>query len=253
MNTLKILFQQRFHKRKVLFQIIFFYLSIDVLSLQNPFIHNIYSTCKQKPQYQFIKYLRTTYQQKYQIQVVRMIIVIILTVSMAQFRTSTNTCTNEKSIFKLDVRQRVQNLPPNRGLYVQQLWTSGEYNFKDVNGTPQQTNDYRELQSIKEYSMDPSLGMLTEHYQLQTNIKVDCPHMKFLGEFSFYVSADSYLMDNATRFLRKPASMNKNIYDSRYDNDNFVWAVNDQMKTIPYSIPWNYFDPIVLNDMKDII
>ena len=51
--------------------------------------------------------------------------------------------------------------------------------------------------------------------------------MKFLGEFSFYVSADSYLMDNATRFLRKPASMNKNIYDSRYDNDNFVWAIND--------------------------
>ncbi|KAM3138899.1 hypothetical protein pb186bvf_008912 [Paramecium bursaria] len=60
-------------------------------------------------------------------------------------------------------------------------------------------------------------------------------------------------MDNATRFLRKPASMNKNVYDSRYDNDNFVWAVNDQMKTIPYAAPWNYFDNIVIQDMKDII
>ena len=77
--------------------------------------------------------------------------------------------------------------------------------------------------------------------------------MKFLGEFSFYISSDSYLLQNVTRFLRKPASMSKNSYNSRYDNDNFVWAVNDQMKTIPYAVPWNYFDPIVINDMKDII
>ena len=32
-----------------------------------------------------------------------------------------------------------------------------------------------------------------------------------------------------------------------------VWAVNDKIQTIPYAVPWNYFDPIVLNDMKDII
>ena len=25
------------------------------------------------------------------------------------------------------------------------------------------------------------------------------------------------------------------------------------MKTIPNALPWNYFDPIVLNDMKDLI
>ena len=30
-------------------------------------------------------------------------------------------------------------------------------------------------------------------------------------------------------------------------------AFNDQMKTIPYTVQWNYFNPIVINDMKDII
>ncbi|KAM3127125.1 hypothetical protein pb186bvf_020768 [Paramecium bursaria] len=119
-----------------------------------------------------------------------MIIVIILTVSMAQLRTSTNTCTIVKTIFKLDIRQRtIKDLNASAlcqeaymydYIWLTQLWTPGEYNYKNVNGTPQQTNDYRELQSIKEYSMDPSLGMLTELYQLQTNIKVYCPHISLI-------------------------------------------------------------------------
>ena len=25
------------------------------------------------------------------------------------------------------------------------------------------------------------------------------------------------------------------------------------MKTIPYAVPWNYFNNVVINDMKDII
>ena len=51
--------------------------------------------------------------------------------------------------------------------------------------------------------------------------------MKFLGEFSFYVSTDSYLIWNISRLLRRPLKNNKNIYNSRYDIDNFVLAVND--------------------------
>ena len=77
--------------------------------------------------------------------------------------------------------------------------------------------------------------------------------MKFLGEFSFYVSYDSYLLSNVSRFLRRPANDSFNIYDSRYDDENYVWAFNDQMKTVPYTVQWNYFDPIVVDDMKDII
>ncbi|KAM3138900.1 hypothetical protein pb186bvf_008913 [Paramecium bursaria] len=46
-------------------------------------------------------------------QVIRMILIILITVSMAQLRTSVNTCTNEKTIFKLDIRQRIQSLPTN--------------------------------------------------------------------------------------------------------------------------------------------
>ena len=46
--------------------------------------------------------------------------------------------------------------------------------------------------------------------------------MKFLGEYSFNASADSYLIKYVTRFLRKPASMNKNIYNSRYDYEIFL-------------------------------
>ena len=40
------------------------------------------------------------------------VIAILIVISFAQIRTSTNTCTNEKSIFKLDIRQRVLDLPP---------------------------------------------------------------------------------------------------------------------------------------------
>ena len=45
--------------------------------------------------------------------------------------------------------------------------------------------------------------------------------MKFLGEFSFYVPKDSYLMSNKTRFLRRPQYESPNIYSDRYDDENF--------------------------------
>ncbi|KAM3127124.1 hypothetical protein pb186bvf_020767 [Paramecium bursaria] len=174
-------------------------------------------------------------------------IFILFSLSTAQLRTSTNTCTNEKQVFKLDIRQRVNDLPPEKAymydyIWLYQLWIPGRYNYKMVNGSAYQTNDYRELQSIKEYLIDPELGSLTDLYHFQLNIKNYCSHMKFLGEFSFYISEDSYLLQNISRFLRRPVSDNVNIYNSRYDNDNYC-----------VGIPWNYFDPIVLNDMKDII
>ena len=40
-----------------------------------------------------------------------MFFVIPIEVSLALIQTSTNICTNEKSVFKLDIRIRVSDLP----------------------------------------------------------------------------------------------------------------------------------------------
>ena len=35
----------------------------------------------------------------------------------------------------------------------------------NINGTPNLTNDYRELENIKEYNIDPALGTSTNLYK----------------------------------------------------------------------------------------
>ncbi|KAM3142723.1 hypothetical protein pb186bvf_005107 [Paramecium bursaria] len=199
------------------------------------------------------------------------ITVIMLPFGESLIMTSLNSCTNEKAILKLDIRQRVTELPEGSILedldgyticqeayqydyiWLYQLWTPSKYNFININGFPQQTNDYRELELIKEYLIDPSIGSLTHLYKFQQNVKKYCPHIKFLGEFSFYVPKDSYLVYNRTRFLMKPLYANPNIYSNRYDDENFIWAINDQFKIIPYALPWNYFTADGISDMQDII
>ncbi|KAM3142710.1 hypothetical protein pb186bvf_005094 [Paramecium bursaria] len=189
-----------------------------------------------------------------------MILLILLVQSFyAQISTSFNTCANEKKVFKLDIRARVEQLPLGSTIedidayamcqeayqydyiWLYQLWTPSIYNYKDVNGIPQQTNDYRELENIKEYQIDPVMGTLTNLYKFQLNVKAYCLHIQFLGEFSFYVPKDSYLFQNKTRFLRRPMYDSPNIYSNRYDDEQFLWAFNDQSKTVPYAVPWNYF------------
>ncbi|KAM3142756.1 hypothetical protein pb186bvf_005140 [Paramecium bursaria] len=195
-------------------------------------------------------------------------LIFILSVCYAQTQTSLNSCANEKKVFKLDIRQRV----PSGGtieqinalalckeayqydyIWLYQLWTPSKYNYNDVNGQPQQANDYRVLENIKEYQIDPQLGSLTNLYKFQQNVKNHCLHIKFLGEFSFYVPKDSYLIQNRTRFLHRPVYISPNIYSDRYDDENFQWAINDQMKTVPYAVPWNYFTQNGFQDMQDII
>ena len=71
----------------------------------------------------------------------------LIAISFAQTRTSTNTCTIEKSIFKLDVRQRVYGLPSESTIrdidayalcqeaymydyiWLHQMWIPGGFNY----------------------------------------------------------------------------------------------------------------------------
>ncbi|KAM3142759.1 hypothetical protein pb186bvf_005143 [Paramecium bursaria] len=219
----------------------------------------IIQICKYNPfnLYKFINYMK-------------FLLLIVVSYSQQIF-TTTNTCSNEKTIFKLDIRDRVEQLGPGYSIedldtyslcqeaynydfiWLQQLWIPSQYNFKDVGGIPQVTNDYREFQNIKEYLFDPSLGTLTNLYQFQKKVKKYCPHIQFLGEFSFYMGQDSYLMQNQSRFLKRPLYDNPNIQNRRYDDNNYVWAFNDQYKTVPYSAVWNYFNQNTINDLQDLI
>ena len=80
-----------------------------------------------------------------------------------------------------------------------------------------------------------------------------CPHVKFLGEFSFYVGLDSTLVYNNTRFLQIPYTLKSGNYNERYDNDGFIWATDDYGRTIPYTVVWNLFNKKSILDIKDII
>ncbi|KAM3142725.1 hypothetical protein pb186bvf_005109 [Paramecium bursaria] len=199
-----------------------------------------------------------------------MIIEILLPLRQALIYTTVNSCTNEKNILKLDIRQKVSQLINGTiedldsyaicqdayqydYIWLYQLWTPSKFNFIYINGYPQKTNDYRELENIKEYLIDPTIGSLTNLYKFQVNVRKYCPHIKFLGEFSFYVPKDSYLTQNKTRFFKRPMYDNPNIYSDRYDDENFIWAFNDQMKTVPYALPWNYFTTAGIADMQYII
>ena len=38
-----------------------------------------------------------------------------------------------------------------------------------------------------------------------------------------------------------PYNLKSGNYNSRYDNDGFIWAVDDFGRTIPYTAVWNLF------------
>ena len=50
---------------------------------------------------------------------------------------------------------------------------------------------------------------------------------------------DSSLIQNKTRFLTTPYDKISPNYNPRYDNDEFVWAVDDFGRTVPSSAVWN--------------
>ena len=39
-----------------------------------------------------------------------------------------------------------------------------------------------------------------------------------------------------------PYTLKSGNYNDRYDNDGFIWAVDDNGRTIPYTAVWNLFD-----------
>ncbi|KAM3142775.1 hypothetical protein pb186bvf_005159 [Paramecium bursaria] len=181
---------------------------------------------------------------------------LLISTCFAQTQTSLNSCANEKKVFKLDIRQLVaqgstiedidayalcQEAYQYDYIWLHQLWTPSKYNYKDVNGQPQQATDYRVLENIKEYQIDPQIGTFTNLYKFQQNVKNHCLHIKFLGEFSFYVPKDSYKQKQLDSFT------------DLYDDENFQSAMNYQMKTVPYAVPWNYFIQKGFQDMEDII
>ncbi|KAM3142730.1 hypothetical protein pb186bvf_005114 [Paramecium bursaria] len=222
---------------------------------------------------QFIFLIKTQFQLLKVFYLIAWVITIYLylVTSYAQTKTSFNTCYNEKNVLKLDVRQRIGQLPAGSTIedidaqqlcreayqydyiWLNQLWTPSKYNYKDLNGTLNQTYDYREFENIKEYNMDPQFDTVTNLYKFQQNMRNFCLHIKFLGEFSFYVPKDSYLMQNRSTFLRRPLYESPNIYSDRYDDENFQWAVYDQKKTVPYAVPWNFFTRKGIEDMRDLI
>ncbi|KAM3143669.1 hypothetical protein pb186bvf_004165 [Paramecium bursaria] len=128
-----------------------------------------------------------------------------------------------------------------------------QYNYDLVCNKPQQARNYRELQNIKEYVIDPELGSAVDYFNFQQQLRSTCFHLKILGEFSFYVGRDSSLVQNKTRFLLQPYTQISSIYNSRYDVNGFVYATSDEGRVIPYSAVWNYFKTQNINDMKDII
>lgn len=50
-------------------------------------------------------------------------------------------------------------------IWLYQLWTPSKFNFIETNGYPEKTNDYREMENIKEYLIDPTIGSLTNLYK----------------------------------------------------------------------------------------
>ncbi|KAM3145656.1 hypothetical protein pb186bvf_002202 [Paramecium bursaria] len=199
-------------------------------------------------------------------------IINILAINAA-IRTTSNTCSygyySDTSLTSIDIRQEITNLGPGSTIAdldpqqicntygnqdfitLLQIWIPSQYNYDNPQNCAKAQN-YRELYNIKEYLFDPQLGSLTQLYQFLNSLRRFCPHLKILGEFSFYIGQDSYLFQNATRFLRRPANDNPNIQNPRYDSKGFVWARNDIGKRIPGSAVWNIFDPTVLNDIYDI-
>ncbi|KAM3132884.1 hypothetical protein pb186bvf_015032 [Paramecium bursaria] len=190
----------------------------------------------------------------------------ILEIIFAQ--TSTNICSNDPLVYKLDLRQYIKQLGisdiQSQALcdlvqrydyvWLTQIWTPSQFNYQSFID-PTQAQDYRILTNVKEYSLDPVLGTTQDLRQLKTNLNQFCYNTKFLGEFSFYLGKDSSLLQNQTRFLRIPDNQitRTYTYNPRYDEDGFIWAVDDFGRTIPNSAVWNLFSQTVITDIKDII
>ncbi|KAM3140676.1 hypothetical protein pb186bvf_007274 [Paramecium bursaria] len=170
----------------------------------------------------------------------------------------------------MDIRQRIEDLGVDKTIsdinltqlcnetqtydyiWLTQLWTPSKFNYKN-NINAEQTDNYREFESIKEYQFDPNLGTKLQFTNFVKGLKAICIHMKFLGEFSFYVGQDSSLLQNKTRFLRRPQTISYNDQNQRYDDKGLVWAINSEGKTIPYTAVWNYFQYPIFMDIKDIL
>ncbi|KAM3132837.1 hypothetical protein pb186bvf_014985 [Paramecium bursaria] len=187
-------------------------------------------------------------------------------------QTSTNTCSNDPLIMKFDLRDYINKLGVGKKIsdiqsqalcdlvqrydyvWLTQIWTPSIYNYQS-NINPTQAKDYKILQNIREYSLDPTLGTTQDLRQLKTNLNQICYHTKFLGEFSFYVGKDSSLLQNQTRFLRIPDDQipRTYTYNPSYDDDGIIWAFDDFGRTIPNSAMWNLFSQTVITDIKDII
>ncbi|KAM3127211.1 hypothetical protein pb186bvf_020681 [Paramecium bursaria] len=200
-----------------------------------------------------------------------MVIFLILSVaSLYGLRTSTNTCFNEPLVFKLDIRQRIQNLGQDSTIdqldpeaicnetysydyiWMTQLWIPSIYNY-DNPQSPQQANNYRELQNIKEYDFDPQLGTKQQLLSFIQGLKSICYHIKILGEFSFYIGQDSSLLMTQTRFLQRPNLISINEQNDRYQDSGYIWAFNSQGQTVPYTAVWNLFQQSPIQDIQDII
>ncbi|KAM3143676.1 hypothetical protein pb186bvf_004172 [Paramecium bursaria] len=199
------------------------------------------------------------------------ILLISLYNQLSNAETSTLTCTSDPKVYKFDIREYVDSLGQGSKIsninvlqvcdmaymydyiWITQLWTPSKFNYDLVANKPQQVNNYRELQNIKEYIIDPVLGDAVDYFNFQQQLRQKCYHLKILGEFSFYIGTDSSLVQNKTRFLLQPYTQISPNYNSRYDLDGFVQATSDKGRIIPFSAVWNYFKDVNINDMRDII
>ncbi|KAM3139792.1 hypothetical protein pb186bvf_008034 [Paramecium bursaria] len=156
------------------------------------------------------------------------------------------------TVADIDVLQLCEKIYDYDHIWLTQLWTPSKFNYQNqINA--QTTNNYKSIQNIKEYALDPALGTSSHFLQFQQQLKSVCYHIKFLGEFSFYVGSDSPLLYNKTRFLQVPYDQISNNYNPRYDNDGFIWAVDDFGRIMPNTAVWNLFSKIPLQDISDII
>ncbi|KAM3132844.1 hypothetical protein pb186bvf_014992 [Paramecium bursaria] len=185
-------------------------------------------------------------------------------------QTTTTTCQNEFLIYKLDLRSYVNSLGQGSTIgdidpqalcdlvqtydyvWLTQIWTPSKFNYQN-NLNPTLANDYKITKTIKDYTLDPVLGTAQDLIQLKQSLNQICYHTRFLGEFSFYVGKDSSLLQNKTRFLTIPYNQISANYNSRYDINGFVWAVDDFGRTTPNTAVWNLFSQNVITDIKDII
>ncbi|KAM3140675.1 hypothetical protein pb186bvf_007273 [Paramecium bursaria] len=216
--------------------------------------------------YDKLQFMKNKYTYPKQIEM----FIISLLIFYCEAQTTTNVCQNEPLVYKLDIRDRIKSLGDDYNIddldaslicqetysydyiWFTQLWIPSMYNYKNLTN-PEQTDNYREFQSIKEYEFDPQLGTVLQFTSFLQRLKSICYHIKILGEFSFYIGQDSSLLQDKTRFLRRPLTISFNDQNNRYDDNELVWAVNSKGQTIPFTAVWNYFQLAPITDIQDII